>query len=91
MARRLVSSAVALILFLSLSLSAILLPVGHVMAQFEALKWSPIRTPSEEDFMVVNPSEVSALVLGSQAVWYAADIPNSAALSHGGWWPYMAG
>ena len=77
MARRLVSSVVALALFLSSSLAAILLPAGQVLAQFEALTWSPIRTPSEEDFMVVNPSEVSALVLGSETVWYAADIPNS--------------
>jgi hypothetical protein len=77
MARRLVSFVVALALFLSSSLAAVLLPAGQVLAQFESLKWSPIRTPSVEDFMVVNPSEVSALVLGSSTVWYAADIPNS--------------
>ncbi len=76
MARRLVSSVVALSLFLSSSLATLLVPVGPVLAQFEALRWSTIRTPSDEDFMVVTPSEVSVLVLGSDDIWYAADIPN---------------
>ena len=77
MARRLVSCVVVLALFVSSSVAAILLPAGQVLAQFEALRWSPVRTPSDDGFMVVNPSELSAVVFGSPTVWYAADIPNS--------------
>ncbi|NLE95734.1 MAG: hypothetical protein GX600_08655 [Dehalococcoidia bacterium] len=76
MARRLVSSVVIFGVVLSSVLVAIL-PSSQVLAQFEALRWTPIRTPSDEDFFAVTPSEVSALVLGSESVWYAADIPNS--------------
>ncbi|MBN1152896.1 MAG: hypothetical protein JXA58_06770, partial [Dehalococcoidia bacterium] len=76
MARRLVSSVVILAVLLSTCIVAIL-PSGPVLAQYESLIWSPIRTPSDDDFMVVNPSEVSVLVLGSEDEWYAADIPNS--------------
>ncbi len=75
MARRLVSSFVALVLFLS-CFSGVLLDPGMVSAQLEPLTWLPVRTPSEEDFFVVSPSEVSSLVLGSSDRWYAADIPN---------------
>ncbi len=75
MARRLVSSVVAFALFVS-CFTGVLLHPGTVSAQFEPLRWSPIHTPSDEDFFVVSPSEISALVLGSSQVWYAADIPN---------------
>lgn len=76
MARRLVSSVVILAVALSTGVLSVL-PSGPVLAQFEALRWTPIRTPSDEDFFVVNPSEVSVLVLGSDDDWYAADTPNS--------------
>ncbi len=66
---------VVVALFLS-CFSGVLLHPRTVAAQFEALVWSPVRTPSEEDFMVVNPSEINVLKMGSATVWYAADIPN---------------
>ncbi len=58
-------------------LAPILLPGTPVLAAPDTLLWSTIRTPSDEDFMVVTPSEVNVLVLGSDTVWYASDISNS--------------
>ncbi len=75
MARRLVSSVVIFAVALSTCFVAIL-PSGPLLAQFDALRWIPIPTPSDEDFLVVNPSEVSVLEIGSATRWYAADIPN---------------
>jgi hypothetical protein len=74
MCRRLLSSFVVFALLLGSVV--VLAPGSPVLAQFESLRWSPIRTPSDEEFVVVNPSEVSALVFGSPTVWYAADTPN---------------
>ncbi|MBN1152602.1 MAG: hypothetical protein JXA58_05260, partial [Dehalococcoidia bacterium] len=74
MCRRLLSSFVAFALLLG-SL-VVLMPSGPVLAQYESLRWSPIRTPSDDEFVVVTPSEVSVLALASPTVWYAADIPN---------------
>ncbi len=42
----------------------------------DSLKWSIVDTPSEDDFVVVSPSEVNVLALASDAVFYALDIPN---------------
>ncbi len=58
------------------SLALILSPDTPALAAPDRLLWSTIRTPSDEDFMVVTPSEVNVLVPASDSVWYAADIPN---------------
>ena len=60
-----------------LSLPATIVPFAvPVLAQPETLLWSTIPTPSDEDFVVVTPSEVSVLVAGSATTWYASDISN---------------
>ena len=47
-----------------------------VSAEPDRHEWSVVDTPSEEDFVVVSPSEVNALVLASDEVFYAIDIPG---------------
>ncbi|MFW6056633.1 MAG: hypothetical protein ACOC9B_04930, partial [Chloroflexota bacterium] len=56
---------------------AVLAPASDVHAQIESLVWSTVRTPSDDDFVVVSPSEVNVLELGSSTTWYASDISNS--------------
>ena len=61
---------------LSPSMASVLLPDTPVFAAPDRLLWTTIRTPSDDDFMVVTPSEVNVLVPASDSIWYAADIPN---------------
>ncbi|MCK5213085.1 MAG: hypothetical protein KAQ74_04100, partial [Dehalococcoidia bacterium] len=76
MAKRRLLSFFLCLLFLSSSVGSIVSSPAVVRADYEALLWSTIRTPSDDDFVVVPPSEVSVLALGSTTVWYAADIAN---------------
>jgi len=70
----------ALFLGLALLWSFSLFPLprnGLVSASPDKLKWSIVDTPSEEDYVVVSPSEVNAFVLGSDdETLYAIDIPG---------------
>ena len=51
-------------------------PSSPVLAERERLVWSVVRTPSDDDLVVANPSEVSVLEMGSATQWYASDIAN---------------
>jgi len=70
----------ALFLGLALLCSFTLFPLARnslASASPDKLKWSVVDTPSEEDYVVVNPSEVNAFVLGSDdETLYAIDIPT---------------
>ncbi|GAI58345.1 unnamed protein product, partial [marine sediment metagenome] len=49
-----------------------------VSASPDKLKWSIVDTPSEEGNVVVSPSEINAIVVGSDdETFYAIDIPHS--------------
>jgi hypothetical protein len=49
-----------------------------VSASPDKLKWSIVDTPSEEAAMVVSPSEINAIVVGSDdETFYTIDIPHS--------------
>jgi hypothetical protein len=51
---------------------------GLVSASPDKLKWSIVDTPSEEAAMVVSPSEINAIVVGSDdETFYTIDIPHS--------------
>jgi len=62
-----------------LSFSALLSFVGTelVLASPDELKWSIVDSPSEEDNVVVSPSEINAFVVGSdEKTFYAVNIPS---------------
>jgi hypothetical protein len=46
------------------------------LADTHELKWSIVDTPSQEDNVVVSPSEINAIVRASDSIFYATDIPN---------------
>jgi len=59
-----------------LAIASVALPASPVAAERDRLVWTPIRTPSDDDFFVVTPSEVNVLKMGSSVIWYASDITN---------------
>jgi hypothetical protein len=72
-------------LALSLGLALLLLSSGLLLFALEGLalaspdklKWSIVDTPSEEDNVVLSPSEINAFVIGSDdETFYAIDIPG---------------
>ena len=74
--RKLLTLCLALvILWLSSSLFP-LAKISSVSASPDELKWSIVDTPSEEDNVVVTPSEISYFAIGSSEIFYAIDIPN---------------
>ena len=75
MTSRLLAPTVAALLVVSTVVAAVA-PANPVLAERERLEWSSIRTPSDDDYVVVAPSEVSVLTMGSSYLWYASDIPN---------------
>ena len=54
-----------------------LLGPAPALAQREPLVWNLVRTPSDDDFLVVTPSEASLLITATEDIWYLADTPNS--------------
>ena len=59
-----------------LLLSALFAPL-HAQAAPEALKWITVGKPGEAGKLVVTPSEVSEIAIGSDSVFYVADSENS--------------
>ncbi|MBN2187127.1 MAG: exo-alpha-sialidase [Dehalococcoidia bacterium] len=47
-----------------------------VLASPDELKWYIVDTPSEEDNVVLSPSEINVVVRGSGGIFYAIDIPH---------------
>lgn len=78
MEKRFFSRCLLCVIAVSASLATMLPFALPVLAQPETLLWSTIPTPSDEDFVVVTPSEVSVLAIGSETTWYASDISNLA-------------
>jgi len=78
MAKRLLSRCLLCLMVLSSSLAAVLPFASIAQAQPESLRWSTIPTPSDDDFVVLTPSEISVLARGSDETWYASDISNGA-------------
>jgi len=74
-ARRLVAS-VLLLLILLISLLP-LADTNQVLANPSSLEWTVVDTPSAGHNVVVTPSEVNAIAVGSSRVIYAIDIPHS--------------
>jgi photosystem II stability/assembly factor-like uncharacterized protein len=60
-----------------LSSSLFLSGIESVAASPDQAKWSIVDTPSEEGAVVVSPSEINTLAIGSDdETFYAIDIPN---------------
>ena len=47
-----------------------------VLASPDKLKWFIVDTPREEDNVVLSPSEINAVVRGSDEIFYAIDVPH---------------
>ena len=66
----------ACVLLLMLPLLAALAP-SLAQAEPAALEWTPVDKPGQEGNIVVSPSEVSEIAIGSAGVLYAIDSENS--------------
>lgn len=70
------SAVLSVILLLSL-----VLPIKPALAHPGKLMWSIVDTPSPENNVIVSPSEVNFIAIGSDGMtFYAVDIPNKRVL-----------
>jgi len=71
-------------LIVLLSFSALLpfVRIELVLANPDELKWSVVDSPNKEDNVVVSPSEINALVTGSdEETFYAVVFPMELSIS----------